>query len=1470
MANESTNSSAALSLGVDTKEAVESTRLLRLELEKLKDVAASVSNTPVGNNATVQSLRTARAEAEALSRDFGSTASTAGRSAGEKFTAGFSQTLGDGVRISYRKAGTDLIGISKEVSAAQIQAQQLIRNEYGRTALEQSRMEKADLDSWKLRTSAANVAAAELQAIAAKSQAQLEAIDTAAHTERVALERKTTAQLQAIDEANHAQRIANIQAERVARAAANADLMGRGGIGNRLLTGTSSSDLSSLALQGGMYAQQMELDSANAKMLAQQAKLEAAQNKTNGAQRTGNTLNREAAMVMNDAHAAARGLSGSLGQLWVTYGNIAPLVAFAAMGAAMRSTYTVGKELEYELKFVKVVADDAAVSTERFFGAVGQSMSLADDAARGLRMLAQSGLSTADAMDVLPGVLNLATIGEVSVKEAAEAATGAMQAFGLQITDFERIGDVFAKASAMSNASVQSLMESMRQASTVSDFYDISLEQTAASLATMAKANIVGSAAGTALRNAMKELYTPTEKAKNALEDVGIKVFDNNGKMGDYTSTLEKLRMTTSKMSEESKLTFLNDVFGERGAKAINQILSNYGTYTNVLKELNEANGFVNKGVAELQDTVEGASIRMKNALNESFFKAFEDSDGSIRKTIDSLAEGFAKPEFQEALATLAQLAAAFTTVLVENAGTIVTLLEIYLGARGLAMVAQGFTMAAKVADIFTASTVAGAVAAEVSTAANLANTAAVTANAAASAGAAVTTATWANRIGLVSRALGPIGFAIAGVAGAYQIYHLMQTNAAEGADEFTRQSRSILSALDKENAALADSIRLLKEKAGLQPAQSQVTVGNNVAEAFEREAKARQKLADIEASQKNVRSTSVSVAARDSAEKELAGATKYRTDLVDKINLQVNQRGQQVDLQQRTTMDKELDYLIETASNGTEKAKKYVEVAKALKATVYNGKSNTADIASQMKVLKGLINSGQDNSYKGQTKDDNSVKGEIRRQADADLDAIKKKWDFTNEEEQRGFNNYKQLLDQRVGDGAISAAAAGVMIDAKAAQLRATLDGNTSLESAELDAYQKGNQQLQDSSITRLNTLRDSISREQKVRKDSAEQTATLRNQAVIDEELAASKALEKTKAKLQEQASLNNARSTRDFDRRHVTDPVDIAGQAAYEQTFAANASAVQQYADKLEAAKIVLADLQNAQGVSAEALAQETRAVTLAEERYQAMLQVQAKLSEQSRDLAESQEIVAGSFEDGSKRSFAAFIRNAGTTADQTERLFTKAFSSASEELLNFTKTGELNFKSFASSIIDEIIRIEIQRSMSQVLGGDGVGGFLQTIVKGFMTGGSTGGSTAVPQMGASMFTAAAKGASFDGGTYDFAKGGAFTNNVYTSETPFMFAKGGGFAPGRMAEAGPEAVMPLKRDSQGRLGVSLNGGGVGGASNTIHNTVHVTVQGGKDADETGDIVSNKVLQMMQGVADQQIAKATRLNGMLNKVTG
>jgi len=95
------------------------------------------------------------------------------------------------------------------------------------------------------------------------------------------------------------------------------------------------------------------------------------------------------------------------------------------------------------------------------------------------------------------------------------------------------------------------------------------------------------------------------------------------------------------------------------------------------------------------------------------------------------------------------------------------------------------------------------------------------------------------------------------------------------------------------------------------------------------------------------------------------------------------------------------------------------------------------------------------------------------------------------------------------------------------------------------------------------------------------------------------------------------------------------------------------------------------------------------------------------------------------------------------------------------------------------------------------------------------GMSGGGNAAAKLGSNPnvaayapLPAAANGATFANGIAQFANGGAFTNSIVSSPTLFQFADGGVTRMGEMGEDGPEAIMPLKRGPDGRLGVDASG--------------------------------------------------------------
>ncbi|HBE4958387.1 TPA: phage tail tape measure protein [Escherichia coli] len=171
---------------------------------------------------------------------------------------------------------------------------------------------------------------------------------------------------------------------------------------------------------------------------------------------------------------------------------------------------------------------------------------------------------------------------------------------------------------------------------------------------------------------------------------------------------------------------------------------------------------------------------------------------------------------------------------------------------------------------------------------------------------------------------------------------------------------------------------------------------------------------------------------------------------------------------------------------------------------------------------------------------------------------------------------------------------------------------------------------------------------------------------------------------------------------------------------------------------------------------------------------------KLNE-NRRYWQQMDAAQGEWKNGTKRAFMNFTADADNAAGTAEQMFMSAFSSMGNGLATFVTTGKLNFKSFTSSVLSDMAKILAQATMMKAVKGIGsVMGFDFGDVK----------------------------TNAEGGVYQSADLSRYSGTVVNRPTFFAFAKGAGV----MGEAGPEAILPLRRGADGKLGVVADIGGSG----------------------------------------------------------
>ncbi|MGK4287948.1 phage tail tape measure protein [Enterobacter hormaechei] len=227
--------------------------------------------------------------------------------------------------------------------------------------------------------------------------------------------------------------------------------------------------------------------------------------------------------------------------------------------------------------------------------------------------------------------------------------------------------------------------------------------------------------------------------------------------------------------------------------------------------------------------------------------------------------------------------------------------------------------------------------------------------------------------------------------------------------------------------------------------------------------------------------------------------------------------------------------------------------------------------------------------------------------------------------------------------------------------------------------------------------------------------------------------------------------------------------------------------------------------------------------------------------------------GDWKAGAVAGWNEYLDAATNTYDAVKNVASSTLTGLSNMLTELMTTGTASVKEFGKSMLKMILEITNQLIVAYTV----------QAAMGWISGGSSGGSTP----GGSYANAAA-GLTFNakGGVYDSPGLSKYVNGVYDSPQYFTFQGASKFAKGGVfAEAGAEAIMPLTRDSAGRLGVRAQGSG--GMAPVINTTVNVDAGGSAtvQSSSSGDAMGRALADEMQNAALQVIQKHLKPGGMI-----
>lgn len=324
--------------------------------------------------------------------------------------------------------------------------------------------------------------------------------------------------------------------------------------------------------------------------------------------------------VFGDKSATAeqkfKGLSSAFATVGSTMSRSVTL-PLAGVGAAALKAGTDFESAMSQVAATMGTTTDKIQDLSKFAQHMGATTAFsATQAAEGLNVLAQSGLTAEEQMQALPEVLNLAAAGNLSLADSSTYVVGTLKGFGKGMDEAKRVTDLVAKGATMANTDVRGLGTALSSSSATAKSYGQNMDSVTLSLLRLAEQNITGEEAATALNRAMMDLYTPTSTAKKALDELGVSVYDAQGNARDFNDVVDELNGKLSGMSEEERNAYKNTIFTTYGLQAFNKMTVSSTEKVNDFKEgLKNANDSALKQAQTQLDNLKGDITLFKSAL---------------------------------------------------------------------------------------------------------------------------------------------------------------------------------------------------------------------------------------------------------------------------------------------------------------------------------------------------------------------------------------------------------------------------------------------------------------------------------------------------------------------------------------------------------------------------------------------------------------------------------------------------------------------------------------------------------------------------------------------------------------------------------------------------------------------------------------------------------------------------------------
>jgi TP901 family phage tail tape measure protein len=321
-------------------------------------------------------------------------------------------------------------------------------------------------------------------------------------------------------------------------------------------------------------------------------------------------------------------------------------VAAAAAGVILLAGFAVSvkkaAEFEQAMSHVEAVTHASAQAQLQLKNAAldagAKTVFTATESANAIEELAKAGVSTSNILSGgLAGALALASAGDLGVADAAEIASSAMVQFNLSGDKATHVADLLAAGANKAQGSVADLGMGLSYVGPVAASMGVSIEQTTGALALFANNGILAERGGTALRGILLSLSSPSKRAAEELDKLGINLYDTQGHFVGINGAAEQLRTKMSGLTEEQRNYSLGVIFSNAQVTSANVLLKGgAAAVDDWTKKVNDQ-GYAAETARIKLDNLRGDVEKLGGALDNAFITSGQGGLSPFRVTVQGI-----------------------------------------------------------------------------------------------------------------------------------------------------------------------------------------------------------------------------------------------------------------------------------------------------------------------------------------------------------------------------------------------------------------------------------------------------------------------------------------------------------------------------------------------------------------------------------------------------------------------------------------------------------------------------------------------------------------------------------------------------------------------------------------------------------------------------------------------------------------